>query len=83
MPMSDKVYADRLFHATSIVAVLCGVVLVALGIASLAADVLSDALTIVAFSAAGLAFGSALHLGWLRRRLRSPFDRTRSHVEDQ
>jgi hypothetical protein len=70
MPISDQEYAARVFLFTSITAVVVGITLVAIGITSLVTDLLGTVLTVVAFSTAGLAFGSAWHLTWLRYRLR-------------
>jgi hypothetical protein len=69
MPMSDQEYASRGFFFTSIMAGLAGITLVAVGIASLVTDLLGTMSTVIAFSVAGLAFGTAWHLTWLRYRL--------------
>jgi hypothetical protein len=70
MPMSDEVYAARVFLFISIMAVFLGITLVAIGVASLVTNLLGTGLTVLAFSSAGLAFGTAWHLTWLRYRLR-------------
>jgi membrane protein implicated in regulation of membrane protease activity len=69
MPMSDQEYASRVFFFTSIMAGLAGITFVAIGIAALVTDLLGTQLTVAAFSFAGLAFGTAGHLRWLRYRL--------------
>ena len=70
MPVSDELYADRVFLVTSIAAIVGGISMIAVGVTSLVTDFLGTALTVVAFSSAGLAFGAAWHLAWLRYRLR-------------